>query len=292
MVCGIQQKWSIMRVQIFYLLQHVTFFLHEFPRLLKIGYARFGVFLPPVALAIPARNANRAVSRDLGRQRTGRRFARGIGAAFGVACLGLACTAHAIPIKQYDYTGNQFNLANGALTTNDRVTGVFSLDCGAISPGGDCTNLPFNDYSSALVSLSLAAGPFALSLADPQVNLGAFSIMTDASMSITAWDVRLITSNLGGDIRTTTLSPVIDIAAFCSTCPVLGTGVTNAAPGSWSLSSGPPAPTSIYEPETVAMFGVGLVGLAFAARRGRRKGPRADGDAGKPREVAATDWHR
>jgi hypothetical protein len=78
-----------------------------------------------------------------------------------------ASKAHAVYLT-YSYTGNNFiHFDNAPQFENpfgpqDRITGSFTIDCGALGGGGDCSSLPYSDYASAVTSWSFTAGPYTL----------------------------------------------------------------------------------------------------------------------------------
>ena len=111
----------------------------------------------------------------------------------------------------YDYRGNNFVELQGEpgiFSTNDRVTGRFTLDCGAAHIEGTCANLPYENYFALgaveLGSLSFSAGPATLPTDGGDVEIHAFYFSTDASGQIFDWDIDLYLDDPSGVINVDT----------------------------------------------------------------------------------------
>jgi hypothetical protein len=183
----------------------------------------------------------------------------------------------------YQYNGNYFDTVTdndppaGTYTTAMRASGSFTLSA-PLSP-----LLNFTDISSQILDFSFNDGRQTLTDSTPYIDF-EFLIRTNLDGDITAWDITLNERfgpephSIGqqiGTIRTHkpsvgTLSFDLGDRAECLNIISTGDprcqsiqsdrGVSNSAPGSWTVVPVPPA---------VWLFNTGLLGLIGMARRKR-----------------------
>ena len=109
-------------------------------------------------------------------------------------CVGAASADSA----NYVYRGNNFDDIQGEpgiFSTNDRVTGRFTVDCSVAHMEGTCANLPFADYFALgavdFESINFSAGPATLPTAEGFADITAFHFSTDSNGQIVDWDIDL-----------------------------------------------------------------------------------------------------
>jgi hypothetical protein len=161
----------------------------------------------------------------------------------------------------YTYTGNPFTVFSGLDVCPPvcNISGSFNL----ASPLA--TNLPFG-----------AITPTAFSFTDGSITLtgggSRFEVATDSGGDISFWEIAL-GGQVGPDVCTS-LDSVRDptgtpqdnsISASCSSVAFTGSALVNANPGSWSSSTVP-------EPGTFILVGIGLLGIAGTVLRRNRHG--------------------
>jgi hypothetical protein len=163
-------------------------------------------------------------------------------AALGInaVCIGAA----GADFVTYDYRGNHFVSIEGepgVFSTNDRVTGRFTVDCRVAHPEGTCASLPFNDYFAmgavGLETMSFAAGPATLPTADGQAMVGAFSFSTDSDGQIVDWDIDLAHHDVSGLINVDTDNKVF--GAVDSAAALGAFANVPADPGKWKTIGRP-----------------------------------------------------
>jgi hypothetical protein len=140
----------------------------------------------------------------------------------------------------YVYRGNNFVEIQGELgifSTNDRVTGQFTVDCSAAHIAGTCANLAFDDYFTLgavnLEPLWFSAGPARLPTADGRVEIAIVSFSTDSNGHIVDWNIDLFLIDPSGVINVDTDN---DIRGPIDTAVVLGgEAQVLGNPGEWTV---------------------------------------------------------
>jgi hypothetical protein len=170
-----------------------------------------------------------------------------------------ASKAHAV-LLTYTYTGNNFTDAEAPFTTNDNVTGYFTIDCGLLGGAGDCASLPRSQYYSAVLSWSFTVDGFTLdsSPAVPGSRILSSKFSTDAGANIIDWDISASTLppdlllELGIDLNNSViLTPdYVNLQA-----PTTALAYADQ-PGRWNVSE-----ASIPEPSTLANVLLSLAAL-------------------------------
>lgn len=165
-------------------------------------------------------------------------------------CINTLCIGAAgADFMTYEYRGNKFVVMEGEpgiFTTNDRVTGRFTIDCGAAHMEGNCVNLPFFDYFAMgavrLDMMSFSAGPATLPTADGQAIVTSFRFSTDSRGRIDDWNIDLVwfdpTGIINVDTDNNTGGPIDSAAALG------GGGVVQDDPGKWKTIGRPNGPST------------------------------------------------
>ena len=180
-----------------------------------------------------------------------------------------ASKAHAV-LLTYSYTGPTLTFAAAPFTTSDRITGSFTIDCGALGGGGDCSSLPNSNYASAVTSWSFTADGFTLdSSSNPPGSTAIFAqFSTDSNANIIVWQITATTTplNLIFELDMNVVSGLP--ANSCGICDIInyrdissglfGGGFVEGSVGTWTVSE-----ASIPEPSTLANALLSLAALLF-----------------------------
>ncbi len=178
----------------------------------------------------------------------------------------------------YTYTGQSLgNFSNGfacKVGFSCPITGSFTT----LQPLGP--NKGFGGGIPTLLAFSFTDGLTTWTNTNSSSGFSPFTALTDATGNITQWDISLFLPQSGGlflYMETTNLPgfplqlevDVSGVTTFPQTCAVV-CGNTPFAfnvnqPGTWSVSSTPPAPTP--EPSGLLLLGSGLMSVMGLARR-------------------------
>jgi len=151
--------------------------------------------------------------------------------------------------RTYEYTGANFNVISGTrFQSTDSLTGSFTVDCGLAGGAGDCTSLPFADYTPAVTSCSFTASgsPDLTITCDDALPGYDLSFQTDANGVFSRYFFRFESSLEGGNGARITLS---DGGGFSVARPGAagGEGRVDYAPGTWA----PPTTSAWGSPELI-----------------------------------------
>lgn len=161
----------------------------------------------------------------------------------------------------YTYTGNAFQAVfGGSYTTSDFVSGFFTV----ASPLAD--NLVFSNQNVTPISYSFTDGVQTFDSTSPPTNV-TFDIGTDASGTITQWDINLGTGPPLDDSVSTNSSS--GDAGQMLSAGAFGDNLGN--PGTFVMSGGSGSPTP--EPANLGLFGLGLVAIGIIRRKVRMERP-------------------
>ena len=158
----------------------------------------------------------------------------------------------------YSYTGNDFTVATPPFNTSEYYYGDFTY-AGILPPNTSALNI-------SPLSFSFTAGSITMTNTTPQLTITAFSVSTDPSGAIDAWDITLRIDPLNEVIFSElTYSPVQD-AVFSGSSLAYNVDV----PGSW-VATDLTLPTSTPEPASLALLSVGLLGLRTIRRQSAKR---------------------
>jgi hypothetical protein len=171
---------------------------------------------------------------------------------------GLAACILGLPLmasSTYTYTGLDFQSASGPYTTNDFVSGSFTL----ASALGD--NLV--DDSITPASYSFSDGVQTITSASPPSDV-TFDVSTDGSGNIDGWFINLESPSPYFQISTQTTPNHEDLGATSA-----GEGLIFYFPGdpagTWMMTTS--GPSAVPEPSNLGLIGLGLVAIGFVRRK-------------------------
>lgn len=188
-------------------------------------------------------------------------------ALFAVAALVAPPPAQAALIKEYTYAGPTFSGADGAFVGSS-IQGSFIIDCGAAGGTGDCTDLTFADYSSAVAAFEFTAGDLTINQDSALLSVAQFSLATDSFMNATEWLIDLQLINQSTIFSSKGSNFEIALNLFNDTRGV-GTPGANSA---WTVQT-----IDVPEPPSLALLLAGLLALAFTFARRRGVAPKTRG---------------
>ena len=165
----------------------------------------------------------------------------------------VAPTASHAELFTYDYVGNNFVIASAPYTTNDNLSGWFTVDLTSN------LSLPETDIIAILDSFSFSDGQ--QTITDTNVDsIVGFDIETDASGAITQWFISLIDDAPGAIDNSILTSNLGFNVADSGTLATGGVGLNFSTPGAFALKE-------IPEPSSFALFALALGGLGFVMRK-------------------------
>ena len=180
-----------------------------------------------------------------------------------VAALSLAYPAsvQAVPTT-YHYTGNHFTDVIGSLyTTSDFVTVMMTLagPLGANMP-------PFTDITP--IAFTLSDGVQTLSSSNPNINVDAFQVGTNAAGQITSWQIVVMSGPVTSDIFIITSGGPIeihphDVGGQPDPEGQEAEGFNFLMPGVWSRGIATPDTGSTLSLMTLTLIALGLVARRF-----------------------------
>jgi hypothetical protein len=158
----------------------------------------------------------------------------------------------------YSYQGNDFSSVWGAYSTNESISGTFTV----YGPTG---NIPADNNGLPTMS------PIWYSFTDDNETLNptnsyiqTFDVGTDANGDISYWFIDIVENNTTNDFITTqfpdNLSTSVDFGGV-NTSPSPGYGINSEEPGVWTMT-GVQSP----EPTPALLTSAALLALAFVAR--------------------------
>ena len=161
----------------------------------------------------------------------------------------------------YEYTGNPFTNVSGLYTTNDFVTGTFTLasPLPANTPLGEITPISFTFSTSHNGITNLSA-----TIPGPNFT-NIISIGTGPTGAINAWNIDLTNDSIFVESQITTANAADFARRFGFSPEDSGNGSNSGSPGTWTLVGSVPDTGS-----TLSLMTLTLMALGVAARQFKR----------------------
>jgi hypothetical protein len=182
----------------------------------------------------------------------------GLRCAILVSTMTFTATCFAFPVS-YKLVDSPFTYATGAYTTNDFISGFFTIDIAGTTSLADYANLPSDDRASDVVNFSFNDGIKTFTPSDgPFSDAFLFEFSTDGSSNVNADDYLIQLAVSGSDV----ISPGSGGSQSIS-------GAFNSSPSGFAHNYDSPSGvwTIIPEPHTLLLGAMATAGLLIRRRR-------------------------